>query len=74
MAADETTDSQIQKKSKVVRKLVQNHVSESIAKAAVQSVGTLDFDECFLWAMDYGFDEDLVMRLQNNFDNELGRN
>ena len=74
LTADETTDSQIQNKKKVIRHLVQNDISESVAKAAVQSVRTLNFDECFLWAMEYGFDDDLVMHLQNEFDNELGRN
>ena len=74
LVADKTTDSQIQKKKKVIRRLVQNDISESAAKAAVQSVRTLDLDECYLWAMEYGFDEDLVIRLQNEFDNELGKN
>ena len=74
LAADKASDSQIQKKKKVIRHLVQNDISESAAKAAVQSVKTLDFDDCYLWAVEYGFDEDLVMCLQNEFDYELGKN
>ena len=74
MTADKTTKLQIQEKKKLIRRLVQNDIPESVAKAAVQSVRTLNFKECFLWTMEYGFDEDLVMHRQKEFDNELSRN
>ena len=73
MFVDESrSDSRIQKKKRIVRNLVQNDISESAAKAAVQAVGSLDVDECFLWAMEYDYDTDRVTALQRDFDEELG--
>ncbi|XP_076818192.1 E3 ubiquitin-protein ligase rnf213-alpha-like [Clavelina lepadiformis] len=61
----------IQKKTKVVRKLVASDLPENVAKAAVQAVSSLDVDECYLWGLEHGYLEDDVDRLKDAFDEEM---
>ncbi|XP_076815738.1 E3 ubiquitin-protein ligase rnf213-alpha-like isoform X2 [Clavelina lepadiformis] len=69
---DESNVSRLQKKKKVVRKLVALEIAENVAKASVHSIRSLDVDECYLWCLENEFDEERVDRLQEEFDAELG--
>ncbi|XP_076818180.1 E3 ubiquitin-protein ligase rnf213-alpha-like [Clavelina lepadiformis] len=69
---DESNVSRLQKKKKVVRKLVALEIAENVAKASVHSIRSLDVDECYLWCLENEFDEERVDELQKEFDAELG--
>jgi len=67
------TETNLEKKKKIVRSLVQGELAENVAKAAVQATKSLDPDDCYLWALENEFDEEKVTRLQKEFDAEMGR-
>ena len=54
----------------MVRRLVRQELTEKVAKAAVQSVGYDDFDDCLIWALSYSDD---CEKLVQEFDNEIGK-
>jgi len=66
------TESNLEKKKKIVRSLVQGELAENVAKAAVQATKSLDPDDCYLWALENEIDEEKVTRLQKEFDAEMG--
>ena len=70
--ASDTCESKLEKKKKVIRGLVHLEISEETAKAAVQSVPSLDVDECYLWALANQCDESLIDEMQRNFEEEAG--
>ena len=70
---DNAVDSRIDKKKRVIRKLVQLELSEKVAKAAVQCVPSLDVDECYLWALENGNEESIIAEQQKSFDEEVGK-
>jgi len=53
----------------MVRKLVRLELTEKVAKAAVQSVGYKDTDDCLIWALSNSED---CEELAQEFDNEIG--
>ena len=67
------SDSKLDKKKRVIRKLVQLELTEKVAKAAVQCVPSLDVDDCYLWALEYGTEEEVVAEHLRKFDEEVGR-
>ena len=67
---DEENLSVIDKKKNMVKKLVRLELSEKLAKAAVQSVGFEDTDDCLIWALSNAED---IEELSQQFDREMGK-
>ena len=68
----------MEKKQAIVRYLVEEKFSETIAKAAVQAVAVdkLNNDECYVWALsnDFGGEmDDEVLTLLKKYEEEEGK-
>ena len=61
--------SEVEKKKKMVKKLVQLEIEEDVAKAAVQAVGFDDVDNCMVWALS---PEGNVEELALQYDDDIG--
>ena len=68
---DEENLSVNEKKRNMVKKLMRMEVSEQCAKAAVQSVGFDDEENCLIWALTNGTD---CEELAKEFDDDIGMN
>lgn len=55
-----------------MRKLViDDEISEDVAKAAVQAVGYEDPDRCLNWSLEHQFEDELIEELSDQFDKEM---
>ena len=68
----DTSESNLEKKKRVIRKLVELEIAEDIAKAAVQCVIPLDEEECYYWAMENANNRTLIAESRRSFDEEMG--
>ncbi|XP_076810012.1 E3 ubiquitin-protein ligase rnf213-alpha-like isoform X1 [Clavelina lepadiformis] len=65
--------SPIEQKKQMARRLLDEDMSERLAKASVQAVGLpLDYDDCYLKSLEIEFDEAIITEMVKAFDKEIG--